>query len=289
MGGRQRTSADKEWGRDLQRINRLSQVAIIVGAFEDQLSRNQVASVDRLVPFESARERLSPLLQRSVLLRLVAEEPVVAHPVSRMVVAALLLVGKDLEGTPQRILRIGEILQLVGAGIRSAGIGRDGSDHAVLVQQVLLLFAGVGGPRLRLKEMVAAMIAYQGSLAYVASGMSKLVSPLWRDGVALSDSLRSKSYGNRLAYDLLISHPLLRRSCAWSVILSECLVPLAFVLPDRLRRIHLGFLEAMHVGIDVCMGLNRFLWAFSAFLISIDSCSRKRRASGHILWSRNAR
>ncbi len=159
-----------------------------------------------------------------------------------------------------------EALQLalsLQQSVRYTGLGRDGSDHALIVTQAGLLGSSllrpIGGERIGLW-----FVGAQGLLAYLASGSVKLTSPLWRHGTGLSGALQPISYGHEKLNQFLETHPTARRLMAWSVIVTETFYPLIMVLPKPMARAWSGALLGMHLSIAYFMGLNRFLPAFAS-------------------------
>ena len=107
-------------------------------------------------------------------------------------------------------------------------------------------------------------IAAFAALACATSGVTKLASPLWREGVALGWVANLRSLGAPWAANLLSGRPRLRVALSWAVMLGEVCFPLALLLPAPgvVAVLIAGLL--FHVATAVCMGLNTFVWAFAA-------------------------
>lgn len=175
------------------------------------------------------------------------------------------------------VARLVHIIELYVSSLHRAGLGRDGSDHAVAIEQCLLALADLKPSDPQLQRLIVRHISLQGSVAYATSGISKLISPVWRDGIALSDAVRSRSYGSSKLYLYLHAHPRTRRILAWSVILIETTAPFSLLVPAGIRRLLLLGLFTMHAGIAYFMGLNRFFWAFAGFLATMDGYSSRTK------------
>ncbi len=143
-------------------------------------------------------------------------------------------------------------------------IGDDGSDqmNSIILCTVLLCLTPLGD------SFVLAcgiwFLTAQAALSYVAAGIAKLVSPVWRSGEAIYLVFNTCTYGNRWIARLLRDRRWLRLLLCWSVILVESLFPLAFVLPYPGVWFFLIAAGLFHLSCAVIMGLNSFLFAFVA-------------------------
>jgi len=113
-------------------------------------------------------------------------------------------------------------------------------------------------------QLAVIFIAAQLALSYVAAGIFKLISPVWRSGEALPGILNT--YGHGVAW---ASHVVGRRkwigfAAGWLVMLFELIFPIVFVAPPSLVAVLLAAGFAFHLGCAVLMGLNSFLWPFPA-------------------------
>lgn len=146
---------------------------------------------------------------------------------------------------------------------RHAHGGLDGSD-----QMQLIIFASLTvfywTRDLDTKTIALWFIAGQSMLSYLAAGIAKLASPLWRSGDAILGILATDNYGSQVLSSWLRSNPRLAATVCWSVILFECLGPtLVFAGPvPCLAFLACGLL--FHLVVAVTMGLNNFIWSFGA-------------------------
>lgn len=182
-----------------------------------------------------------------------------------------------------RGLRTVQLMALVRQNTRVGALGRDGSDHATIVVQLLLTIAEHGGSKGVVQTRIGYALGLHGLFAYSVSGVSKLASSSWRRGTALSDSLRTVNYGHAQLFRFLESHSILRLIAAWTVIAAETLAATVLFLPSRVRRAYFLAMLTLHLGIAYFMGLNRFFWAFLAFHPAIEftaqgfTAARQRR------------
>lgn len=140
--------------------------------------------------------------------------------------------------------------------------GNDGSDHLATISLSASLIEKGFSRDAAVRRAALGFIAAQSTLSYVTSGATKLRSPIWRSGEALTGVMRTRTYGDGWLYRLLRDRPRLTRLAGWAVMLFEVAFPLVFVLPTPLSRALLGGAAFFHVLNARFMGLNRFLWAF---------------------------
>jgi len=107
-------------------------------------------------------------------------------------------------------------------------------------------------------------IGAQLAACYMISGVTKLVSPIWRRSYAMNAVFATKTYGHPFIYNLISRSPWIGRFATWSVILFEILFFTVFFFNPWMSFLFLfmGFL--FHLGNAIFMGLNDFLFAFLA-------------------------
>jgi hypothetical protein len=134
------------------------------------------------------------------------------------------------------------------------GFGTDGTDHMNMLTHAALAASKLFPHDQLAREACAWFIAGQSVLSYASAGAAKLLSPLWRDGSAMAGIFRTQTYGTK-----------------W---VGELAFPLVLVAPKPVARALLGLGAAFHVGNAAFMGLNRFIWAFSATYPSVIHVSK---------------
>jgi hypothetical protein len=142
-------------------------------------------------------------------------------------------------------------------------VGQDGSDQ---MNSLILMPAAIAVlcQEEWAKTAILIFVAAQVSLAYATSGITKLISPLWRSGQALPEILSTLSYGNGLAARALSSNRTVSLAACWSVIVFETLFCSWVVLNQPGLQALLTIGVTFHVFSAVLMGLNCFLWSFVA-------------------------
>ena len=106
-------------------------------------------------------------------------------------------------------------------------------------------------------------IAVQSCLSYVTAGLPKLFSPTWRNGAAVRATFSHSLTGNAF----LSSKPgwnTLSGLLAWSVILGQCLFPLAVLTPWPFGLVFIAWALLFHLSAAAFMGFNTFIWAWAA-------------------------
>lgn len=96
--------------------------------------------------------------------------------------------------------------------------GSDGSEHMATITTTCLLAGRAAASDPRARAALVAFIAAQSCLSSAAAGAAKLVSPVWRDGSAVRDIFRTRTYGHRRVHALLRDHPLVARAVALATV-----------------------------------------------------------------------
>lgn len=153
--------------------------------------------------------------------------------------------------------------------------GTDGTDHMNVLLCTSLASSTLFPNDPKAREASLWFLAGQSSLSYLASGLAKAVSAFWRDGTAISGVMRTKTYGDERLYKLLKRYPVLAKLGGIGVVAGEVAFPIALVAPKPVRNAVLGTGMAFHAANAVFMGLNRFVWAFSATYPSVRYVANK--------------
>lgn len=150
--------------------------------------------------------------------------------------------------------------------------GTDGSDQMATVVAIGLLVASVPSSTSHWALLGFGFIGAQSCLAYLASGLAKATSPVWRDGTAIYGIMNTGAYGHAALARLLRHNARLCLLLCWGVITFETAFPASLFLPSRivLGVFAVGIL--FHIGNAFFMGLNTFLWSFVATYPSVWMC-----------------
>lgn len=168
---------------------------------------------------------------------------------------------------------------LLVKGLRSS-YGSDGSDQMTFLVTTASAIAGACPSNRAVGALMASAVAAQSTLAYVTSGVAKLRAPAWHNGDALEDVLRTHAYGDAGLYRWLIRD---RRRSRWlsrAVVAAESLFPLPLVAGPVVRRAALGAGALFHLVNARYLGLNRFIWAFTATYPSVDLMAARLMREG---------
>ncbi len=143
--------------------------------------------------------------------------------------------------------------------LRFRGTFNGGSDQMFL-QVLLSLSIGFGFYKSGLGKWALVYLAVQLLYSYFKAGLSKLKSPSWRSGLAVSSFLKASPYRLELKGRIERNTQLLRLG-SWAVIVAEILMPLsAFNL--RAAFLFCGAALLFHLVNVGLFGLNRFFWAW---------------------------
>ncbi|NUT45828.1 MAG: hypothetical protein HOV94_00715 [Saccharothrix sp.] len=174
----------------------------------------------------------------------------------------------------------GTVLALLRTGQQQWNtFGGDGADDMQQVVNVVLASTALVRDRGKGTDLAMRALTLETTLAYVASGLVKAVSPVWLKGDAVAGVMRTKAYGDPRVSRLLTKYPALSKAVSWGTIASELGFPLVFVLPRPAARLYLLSMAAFHAGIGQFMGLNRFLVAFGATHPAVDYVLARRAAA----------
>lgn len=261
-------------------VERMTAVGALIGSLE-QLSGKGRRSCEETLPWPITKTRLRRLNRG----RGQRFGKVFIAPPRDQVVAAVKLAAATrlLIGNPGHIERAVLLATLASTGIlnhvRAGGFGMDGSDHLSTVTFTTAFLDKVAGYNSSDRQAVLYSLVAQSALAYCTSGLVKLASPTWRSGKAITGVLRTKTYGDRDLFALVQACPAVAKIMAWSVILTETLFPVILVLPTRVARGCFAAGVVFHLANGRFMGLNRFLWAFTATYPAVDFARSQLRAA----------
>ena len=157
------------------------------------------------------------------------------------------------------------IISTAGLVLRFGGPLGGGSDSMMFQVLIGLLIASFGLVNPILTRIGLGWIAAQSVLSYFVAGVAKLRNDNWRTGIALQTLLRSNGPYILLAPARnLANSNALCIAASWGVILIEIAFPAVLLLPweGKLTMLSAGIL--FHIANATMLGLNRFIWAWSA-------------------------
>lgn len=144
------------------------------------------------------------------------------------------------------------------------GYGSDGADQMAFVILISILLCFVLSNNITIKSIGISFISAQLLLSYIVSGGAKLISKQWRSGIAIVGVLSTYTYGTDFTRRVLKRNNVLAKFLCWSVIIMELLFPLVLLLDGNMFNVALLIGISFHVSIGLIMGLNDFIWSFSA-------------------------
>jgi hypothetical protein len=149
-------------------------------------------------------------------------------------------------------------------------LGADGSDQMgqIVSLGALLVSIGLSSEKMEVAFAGTLLIGGQALISYFVSGAAKLVSPIWRHGIAMVGIMNTHSHGNAVAGKISQS-TLFARTMCWVVMGAEVLFPLVLFAPRGVLVASLAAMLALHLSIAYFMGLNTFVWSFVATYPSV--------------------
>ncbi|OZM72631.1 hypothetical protein CFN78_13410 [Amycolatopsis antarctica] len=271
--GRWRGTPKDDIDHAFQRVEQLTAVGATISAME-LLATSKSLDDNGLLGWPISRTRMLGL-NRGVGKQL---DKVLKYPQVVNVVRTRALSGLSL--LAPRVNRKGRGAALAGMTSTGAAMnlrsnyGLDGSDHLAFINFAVSLLEKAYPHDRRAREAALAFIAAQSCLSYFTSGAVKLTSPVWRSGDAITGVFRTRTYGDKLFYQVAKSNKFAAQGLAWMVMLSEVLFPLVLVAPKPIARLILLSGMGFHLGNARFMGLNRFFWSFVATYPAVAHFSR---------------
>ena len=125
-------------------------------------------------------------------------------------------------------------------------------------------------------------LAAQSALAYATSGWLKAPHRGWWNGQFLLKIMSTSFAGDRSLWLFLTAHRRLARVAGAVVVVADCALGFAALLPPPVCLLVLGLGVLLHLGIARVMGLNTFVWTFVATYPSVwfVCCLLHHRVSG---------
>jgi hypothetical protein len=142
--------------------------------------------------------------------------------------------------------------------------GMDGADQINIVTLITVTICFAISSDMVIKKIGIIFLGVHLGFAYFVSGFAKLISPVWRNGMAAKGVLSTYSYGSPLTQELVKKNIFSYFIC-WFTIAFECLFPFTLLISNSsFVLIWLAIGLFFHLGIAIIMGLNDFIWAFCA-------------------------
>ncbi|MDF9276951.1 alpha/beta fold hydrolase [Arthrobacter sp. EH-1B-1] len=141
--------------------------------------------------------------------------------------------------------------------------GADGADQATTVTQGTNAIARLVSDDAS-RDVILWFQSIQCTMSYAVAGWAKMCGRPWRDGSAVKDIVRTKTYGHEGLWKLLESHPLISKAANYGVLVWECAFPAIYFLPTPLSRAFSATGMLFHIVNGPAMGLWRFAFAFGS-------------------------
>ncbi|MGW0738269.1 hypothetical protein [Streptomyces sp. NPDC002851] len=250
-------------GTALRWVEMLASAGVLVSSLE-YLARPHALDDTSLASWPVLRLRYRSLSTGAAgaLLSLALAFPAVLVTYSVRAAAAAALLPFTLYG-PLHVALLGLVVTSTCVLALRGGYGCEGSDQVLMIVfcTLLLVAAHPSPPALRLGLW---FVALQACLAYCVSGIYKVTSRVWRDGTGLIGVLGTRSLGTPHVAVWLAAHPITARRLSSGVAVFETLFPLVLVSPTTWLPYFLIAGIGFHLSCALLMGLNCFVWAFTA-------------------------
>lgn len=189
-----------------------------------------------------------------------------ASMIVRLAICAALICGVGIHSTLiDPILYLGLIITSAGLIARFGGSIGGGSDSMFFQVQVGLLVASLGVVNPALVRIGLGWIAAQSVLSYFIAGGAKLRNRDWRNGVAMANLLRTEGpYVLFRPARVVGNSRTLCVALSWALVLFELVFPFVLLLPWEAKLVVLAAGFLFHLANAAVLGLNRFVWAWSA-------------------------
>ena len=243
-------------------IQTLACIAVIVDALEIISERHQYGP-NGIYNFAILKTYYRWMMNKwfAPLLNFFCGYPRYIYVVSIQLIAAALIVSHLFTDLSLFLIAIILAIHLLSHLRNSYGL--DGSDQMqVIIFSSLFIFYLSSDPLI--KEFSIIFLSLQSLLSYFTSGFTKLISPVWRGGMAISGILDTLGHGHKAVAGILIKKPFLSKLICWGVLIFECGLPILVFTGIQATMIFIVVGILFHLSIAILMRLNAFFWTFVA-------------------------
>ncbi|PGH48219.1 hypothetical protein [Streptomyces sp. Ru87] len=250
-------------GTALRWVEVLASAGVLVSSLE-YLARPRALDDTSLAswPVLRLRHRSRSTGVTGAVLNLALAFPAVLVTYAVRAAAAAALAATTLHG-PLHVVLLGLVVASTCLPALRGGCGCEGSDQVLMIVFCTLLLVAVH-PSPTAMRLGLWFIALHACLAYCVSGIYKVTSRVWQDGTGLVGVLGTRSLGTPSVAAWLAAHPATARRLSNGVVLFETLFPLALAAPATWLPYFVFAGIGFHLCCAVLMGLNCFVWAFTA-------------------------
>lgn len=198
-----------------------------------------------------------------------AERAMLVIFVARLIASIIVLSASQIASPRAAAISLTAAILLLTLSLlitRRSGYGGDGSDQmgtVVLIGYILMAWGHLSGSRLTSIAGIV-LIAGQLTISYCVSGVSKWLSRTWRSGLALPGVMGTYTYGHSFAASVSEGNIKIARLLCWLIFVTETIFPASLLLPPLWLQLCLACFLFFHLSNAYFMGLNAFVWSFSA-------------------------
>ena len=150
--------------------------------------------------------------------------------------------------------------------------GLDGSYQMTLVILFALSLGSLFGVDSPVSSMCFLFLAGELLTSSFIAGFNKLISPMWRTSSALNGIFSTRNYGHGFFFQLITRTQLLTTFLSWFVFLFEMLFFTVLFFHPMYTILFFTIGLLFHVFNAIFMGLNNFLFTFSAAYPALFYC-----------------
>ncbi|GAB2579854.1 hypothetical protein GCM10027168_10870 [Streptomyces capparidis] len=176
--------------------------------------------------------------------------------------AALAVVVWPLRGAPHTAA-LGTVAVTSVLWMVRGPSGSEGADHLLAITFTALALTSAH-PTPGVMRLGLWFLTGQAVVAYFTSGIYKAASRVWRDGSGLTGILGTRAWGSPRPAVWCTAHPAAAAWASRGVICAETCFPLVLLAPSAALPALLAGGVLFHLVCAAVMGLNVFVWAFTA-------------------------
>ena len=191
----------------------------------------------------------------------------------RAAIAGVILIGPPSLAISPWVIGLAVVLS--GLFILRNTYGQDGADQMAWILLTALALTGLVGTAAA-QRVFLWFVTLQACFAYAVAGFAKASARGWRDGSYLIGICGTHIYGHAAIASALRQRPGLAKVMSCLLVTWECAFPLVLVAPLPVALAILGSGVLFHLINGYVMGLNTFIWSFTATYPAILFCVQAR-------------
>jgi hypothetical protein len=247
----------------------IASLGMIIATLEDLVTRKDFGN-DGLISWNISRRIHPPSKNKSLtkIFDYLLDYPIFIRGLYIRLFTSIILFSLALFSLSSSFLLGVLVFLLALVPIRNTA-GNDGASQLYIILYASLFIGVLFSHYPFIMQGSLIFISLNLLLCYFISGASKLLSPMWRSGEALVKVTSCYTYSFEGVYQLVSRFPAIGLLICWFTIIWETFFFLVLFTDTNttLYFLAVGFL--FHLGVAIFMGLNNFLFVFSATYPSV--------------------